>query len=113
MESIPLNTIKIKACVRVEPGCLGPQGHDLISGFCQYANEQMLQSDDSVVEWHITPRLDKSLAEFEYHYQGRRLPPPRADEIFLALKQPRENIEESFYSDLLYLIEQYRAVQQP
>jgi len=106
---MPSNNLKINGCLRLEPGCLGPQGDELIHGFCQFANEQLEMADDSLVDWRIVPRANKNLDEFEYHYKERRLPPAMADKLFEELQQPRESIEETFYSDLLFLIEQYRS----
>lgn len=64
---------KLLVIYRVEPGCLGPDGKNLIDAFCRFVQLNSQLQDGSVIRLNIVPRNSKSLPEIEYNVVGKRL----------------------------------------
>lgn len=64
---------KLTVVSRIEPGCLGPEGDNLVDDFCQFAQKGLASLDSDFVHWELSPRVDKSLPEMQYHLQQKRI----------------------------------------
>ncbi len=60
--------------IRIEPGCLGPDGKAHIDTFCAAANRILRRHrTPSGCSWVLLPRHDKQLPEQAYFIDGRTL----------------------------------------
>lgn len=95
---------KLTVTFRVEPGCLGPQGDQHVSAFCQFAQTQMAAKDAAFINWDICPRHDKSLPEVDFQLAGKRLTRDQAAR-YLALFDRRcddvvSDLEDAIATDI-------------
>lgn len=51
---------KLTVVIRVEPGCLGPDGNSHVKEFCNVAQVEIEPIDSDFVNWEVVPRFDKS-----------------------------------------------------
>ena len=98
------------AAVRVEPGCLGPTGGDLIDGFCRFAQREVDTRSSDVVVWTLIPRHDKSLPEITYQINGKNLTQEKAARYLAMFSANLDDVEEALYARLDGWIEQYRLM---
>ena len=64
---------KLAVTYRVEAGCLGPDGLNYISDFCNFAQSELQILDSDYIIWHIVHRLDKALPEIQYGLVGKTI----------------------------------------
>lgn len=99
---VPLNLL-----MRIEPGCLGPDGAEHVERFCQFAQAPFNRLGGEAMSWRLTPRYDKQLPEIEYWLNTHRLSAAQAKR-YLAIHQVDLEQEEENISELLSeLIEQF------
>ncbi len=98
---------KLTVIFRIESGCLGPQGGDHVTKFCDYAQKDVESIDSDFVHWEITPRLDKTLAEIEYKIGGKKLPHDKAAKYLGAFNKSLDEFEGHLNDRLTTLIDQY------
>ena len=60
------STTRLTIQIRLEPGCLGPDGKQHIDTFCAAANRILAAIEPRRVHWVLLPRHDKQLAEQAY-----------------------------------------------
>ncbi len=82
---------KLNVVYRVEAGCLGPTGPDLVDDFCKFARQKFSTHDSQFVDWTVTPRHDKSIAELEYRVNNKIL---NRDQASRYLQMFDESIDE-------------------
>ena len=98
---------KLAVLVRVEPGCLGPEGIEKIDSFCDYAQQKFEQVDASFISWDISPRRDKNVPELQYQINSKNLSSKKAA-LYLAYFDKRvTEFEDHFHEELDDAIEQY------
>jgi len=98
---------KLTVRCRVEPGCLGPAGGELIEEFCNHAQIQIEHIDADFVHWQIIPRHDKSLAEIEYTINNKTITRNQAAIYLDKFSRNLDDFEEFFHEILIELIAEY------
>ncbi|MBE0379905.1 MULTISPECIES: hypothetical protein [Pseudoalteromonas] len=96
---------KIQLLYRVEPGCLGPTGAQIIEHFCVYANQHL--SAPYFAHYHFIPRFDKSKAEREYSINARLLSEPQVQTYLTHFKTTKDGFEEQLDELLTQAIESF------
>jgi len=100
---------KLTVTYRVEPGCLGPQGKDLIDKFCGFAQEGVQLLDADYVIWDIVPRNDKTLPEIQYNVLGKKMNHDQADQYLKAFNKSLDEFEEHLEDKLATLIGEFQV----
>lgn len=95
-----MKTAKLLIVYRLEPGCLGPRGADLIADFCEYVQTLSHSYNTDYIDWKIIPRIDKSIAELQYYLADKRITHEQA-EHYLTLFNAELKTSESDFDDLL------------
>lgn len=98
---------KLVITFRVEPGCLGPTGAELVDGFCEYAQQAMQTVDADYVVWNIVPRSDKTLPEMECMIVGKKLTLTQADKYLSVFGKTLDEFETHLGEKLAALINSY------
>ncbi len=98
---------KLTAVVRVEPGCLGPDGSDHIVEFCSVAQIEFEQIDSDFVKWEIIPRFEKSLPEIQYKATNKMLTHDQAIKYLKFFDKKLDEFEEHVNEVLATLIDQH------
>ncbi|MBR9885677.1 MAG: hypothetical protein GYB21_19370 [Oceanospirillales bacterium] len=98
-----------KLCViyRLEPGCLGPNGHDHIKDFCVFADKALRSFDSAFVIWKVQSRDDKSLPEMEYTINNKRLSRDKADRYLALMGKNIDDFEAYIHEDISHMIEDF------
>ncbi len=107
MISKPMNSIKLVVLYRVEPGCLGPDGAQYITEFCQFAQPLVAAHTPSFMEWQLQPRFDKKLPEMQCQLAGKNLSTEQAERYFALQGVTADDLEEQLNFQLTHLIDQY------
>ncbi|GGI90650.1 hypothetical protein [Shewanella gelidii] len=108
-ETYKSNTTHLTIMYRIEPGCLGPDGLEHVEAFCLVSQKFFNQTDKLGIEWHIVPRYDKTLSEFQYSVASKRLDSCQAEKVLSAFNLDLNTVLESFEDKLPELIDQYIA----
>ena len=98
---------KLTVTVRVEPGCLGPDGDAHIEAFCRFAQGALEGIDALFVHWLFVPRHDKSLPETQYEVSGKKLSVAMATRYLELFGRRFDDFEEHIHERLGELVEQY------
>lgn len=105
---------KLRVIFRIEPGCLGPDGENLINDFCQFAQPRIdLQNTSKRVNWsdlitcELAPRSDKSLPEVQYTIDTRALSHDKAARYFALFSKQLDEFEHDLNEKLSDLIDVY------
>ncbi len=99
---------KLTVTYRVEPGCLGPGGVDLIENFCLFAASEMKGIDSGFIHWNLVPRFDKSLPEMAYEVLGKRMTHQQAEKYLGVFGKNLDELEGHLTDKLAELISLYR-----
>jgi hypothetical protein len=102
---------KLTVLCRIEPGCLGPNGVDLIDDFCRYAQSRVQSMNAAYVIWKLVARHDKTLPEMHYSISGKNLDHARAERYLAHFNQPLADFEDHFHNRLADLIDDYLQIQ--
>lgn len=102
---------KLTVLCRIEPGCLGPDGADLIDDFCRYAQSRVQSIDAAFVIWKLVARHDKTLPEMQYSISGKNLDNARAERYLAHFNQQLADFEDHFHNRLAELIDDYLLIQ--
>ena len=105
-ETLPDNK-KINVQYRVEGGCLGPTGDDLVEDFCQFAQLKFNEIDSQFVLWSIIPRFDKSLPELQYMLNNKLLSREQSEKYLSLFQRSLNDFEEQIDEHLVIMIEQF------
>lgn len=98
---------KLTVVVRVEPGCLGPDGNVLVEEFCSAAHLEFEPIDSDFINWEVVPRFDKSLPEIQYKTINKILTYDQAAKYLELFNKNLNNFEEHANDKLAVLIDQY------
>jgi len=98
---------KLTILVRVEPGCLGPEGASHIEEFCRAAQIEFASIESDVVHFQVEPRFDKSLAEIQYTIINRPITTEQAAKYMKMFNKDLDELEGHVYEKLAMLIDQY------
>jgi len=101
------NDKKLTIIFRVEPGCLGPKGDELIEDFCVYSNSHIQSFEAEVINWQIVPRIDKSLEEMQYMLNDKRLSEDKAKRYLNMFNKEISQFEENLHEKIADLIDQF------
>ncbi|PAJ73218.1 hypothetical protein CJF42_17070 [Pseudoalteromonas sp. NBT06-2] len=96
---------KLNVLFRLEPGCLGPKGIDLIEEFCDFANYKI--SESPFATYLFVPRFDKALPEWEYKINARNLSNEKVESYLAIFSQVRSQFEEGLEEQVTEYIEIY------
>ena len=96
---------KLSITYRVESGCLGPDGINIIDNFCSAAQEEFESLDAGFVKWYIVPRNDKSLPEIQFNVLGKMLTEAQAEKYLTAFKKNLGDVEEHLSDKIATLID--------
>ena len=98
---------KLTVLVRVEAGCLGPEGIEKIDSFCEYAQQKFEQNNASFIYWEISPRRDKNLPELQYQINKKNLSSKKAELYLAHFNKCVIEFEEHVHEKIEETIEQY------
>ena len=98
---------KLSVIFRVEPGCLGPQGDEHVADFCITAQKVVDNIDADFVNWEISPRLNKELAEMEYKLMNKKLSHDKAAKYLALFEKDLDEFEGHLHDKLALLIDEY------
>lgn len=98
---------KLTVVVRVEPGCLGPEGQSHIEEFCRFAQIEVEPIDSDFVHWDIVPRHDKSLPEMQYKAMNKKLTHDKAAKYLQMFDKNLDEFEGHLHEKLSMLIDQH------
>ncbi len=101
------NDKKLNVIYRVEPGCLGPTGAELVEDFCRFAQSRFDTQDTDIVVWNITPRFDKSLPELQYSITRKLLTREHAGKYLSLFNQPIDDFEAHVEELLVEFIDEF------
>ncbi|WP_027859846.1 hypothetical protein [Marinobacterium jannaschii] len=102
------DSMKLTVIMRIEPGCLGPNGDNLVDHFCRFASPAFGQLDTDFVNWQLVPRRDKTLPEFEYHVNKKRLSENQVGRYLSLHNRPFDDFENDMNMQLLDSIEAFQ-----
>ncbi len=101
------NNTLIEATYRLEPGCLGPDGAQYITEFCQFAQPLVSAHAPAFMQWVLTPRFDKTLPELQFSLAGRVLSDSQAERLCSSYQTDADTLVEELNHHLMLLIDQY------
>lgn len=98
---------KLTLIVRVESGCLGPNGVDVVDDFCRQAHKVFEPLYPEFIVWQIESRDDLTLPEKDYHIGHKRLDNIKATKYLALFGQNLTEIEMELEDKLVALINDY------
>lgn len=98
---------KLTIQIRVEPGCLGPDGKSHIDTFCVAASRIFAAIEPERVSWVLIPRHDKQLPEQECFIEGRKLSEDQASLLLQRMGLTLAALQERSDALLAQLMERY------
>ena len=98
---------KLTVLFRVESGCLGPEGRELIDGFCELAQKKIELIESNYVHWVITPRTDKTQTETQFEIDGKLLTRDKAEKYLALFKIDIDELETRLFENITDLVEEY------
>jgi hypothetical protein len=98
---------KLTLVIRLESGCLGPTGADLIDDFCSVAQKKFDSLDSDFIHRKVVPRHDKALPEMGYYINDKRLDSEKATKYLKLFDLDLADIETSIEDKLAGLINVY------
>ncbi len=100
---------KLTVIVRVEPGCLGPEGMSHIEDFCKFVYSKEAALNYHFVNWSFIPRYDKALPEFAFQIGSRDISSDMADKYLRIFSRELDAFEDELHDHLANYIEEYLA----
>ena len=98
---------KLAVTYRVEAGCLGPDGLNYISDFCNFAQSELQILDSDYIIWHIVHRLDKALPEIQYGLVGKTINSHKAEKYLSVFGRTIDDFECYLSDHLTTLIREF------
>ncbi|WMN61632.1 hypothetical protein NI389_17610 (plasmid) [Pseudoalteromonas xiamenensis] len=83
---------KLTIQLRLEPGCMGPDGKLHIEAFCAQQNQSPWNTPFATLL--VVPRFDKSLPEWEYLHKEKRLTEKQIEAVLSSFKVNQQTLEE-------------------
>lgn len=100
-------TTRLTIQIRIEPGCLGPDGKLHIDTFCTAASRVFAAIEPGRISWVLLPRHDKQLPEQEFLIEGRKLSEAQAGLLLQRMGASLAPLLEQSDAVLSQLIERY------
>ncbi|MGI0119544.1 hypothetical protein [Zooshikella sp. RANM57] len=100
---------KIVILIRVEPGCLGPEGKNHVEPFCIYMQRHVASVHSDFAIWKIRPRHDKQLPELEYFLLNKKLTAARVEKYLHVFNLDLPHFEDEIHELLDQQIEQFHT----
>ena len=98
---------KMTVVCRIEPGCLGPEGIDLVEEFCTFAQREIETIDSDFIHWELVPRLNKEYEEMQYQVNGKNLSHEKAAKYLQIFDVKIDEFEDRLHDKLSELIDQH------
>lgn len=98
---------KLTVVLRVEPGCLGPNGKEYVEDFCRFAQEKVQALDAEFMHWEVVPRHDKTLAEVQYKVANKNLNHAQAAKYLDVFARDIDEFESELQDRLATFIDQF------
>ena len=98
---------KLTVVLRVEPGCLGPNGKEYVEDFCRFAQGKVQALDAEFMCWEVVPRYDKALAEVQYKAVNKNLSREQAAKYLDVFNQDIDEFESELQDRLATFIDQF------
>lgn len=92
---------------RIEPGCLGPEGHSHIDGFCTFLKNNFAFKEENIAQWEFLPRESISAPEIQYKIVNKNLSHSMAARYLTAINKNIDNFEDELNNRLIALVEEY------
>lgn len=92
---------------RLEPGCLGPDGRQYITEFCQFAAPLLASQTPVFMRWQLEPRFDKTLPEWQCYFHGKLLNEAQAARLLGHFGADVDGLIEQLNEHLTLMIDQY------
>ncbi|MCS3459816.1 hypothetical protein [Aeromonas sp. BIGb0445] len=93
--------------IRLEPGCLGPDGKSHIETFCAAATRIFAAIEPERVHWVLLPRHDKQLPEQTFFLGDRKLSEEQAAQLMGRMGLDLATLQEHSDAMLALLVERY------
>jgi hypothetical protein len=103
----PSEDKKLTLIIRVESGCLGPKGLDIVDDFCRLAQKEFESFYADFMHWQIVPRHDAASPEMSYYIDKKRLDSAKAAKYLALFDQDLASIETELEEKLTGLINTY------
>ena len=100
---------KLAVTYRVEAGCLGPDGLNYISEFCNFAWSKLETLDSDYIAWNIVHREDKTLPEMQYGLVGKAISSLKAEKYLSVFGKTIDDFEYELSEHLTTLIRQFMS----
>lgn len=107
MQTPPDEKNKLIVVLRIEPGCLGPNGKQYVDDFCLFALEKMQLPGSDFIHWEIVPRHDKTVAEIQYGVAGKTLSREQAIRYLNVFGEDIDEFESELQDRLATFIDQF------
>jgi len=98
---------KLTIIFRVEPGCLGPRGNELVDKFCALAQQEFTGIDADFIHWEIIPRHDKNLPEMQYQINNKNLSHDKAEKYLHLFGKKLSEFENHLNKKISQTIDQF------
>ncbi|MBT5229574.1 MAG: hypothetical protein HOM11_04780 [Methylococcales bacterium] len=98
---------KLTVLIRVEAGCLGPEGIDHVDAFCPFAEKALATLDSDFVHWEVTPRHDISKPEMEFRVGAQSVTHVQAEKYLSLFDKVLHEFEGHLHLRLAQLIEEF------
>ena len=98
---------KLRLTVRVESGCLDPNGVDVIDDFCRLEQKEFESFYANFIHWQIVPRHNVALPEVSYHIDNKKLDSAKATKYLTLFERDLASIETELEEKLAALINLY------
>ena len=102
-----LDNQKLFVIYRIEAGCLGPRGNELIADFCAYTQAELGSLASGHMDLSIEPRNDKTLPETQYTLADKRISHSQAKLYLARFDKIPEGFDDNFSDRLEALISEY------
>ncbi|MCF2857764.1 hypothetical protein L1286_09795 [Pseudoalteromonas sp. SMS1] len=98
---------ELQVCIqlRLEPGCMGPQGKEHIEAFCKKENTTPWQNNFAIVS--VVPRYDKTLPEWEYRLKNKLLKAEQVVRVVEMHNITKADLEEEIETHIAQEIDLY------
>jgi len=99
---------KLTVIILIEPGCLGPNGAQLVNAFCGCAQTFFTTLSSSYIEWKIAAQIDKTQPEISYIVNDKKLTQLQAKKYLQILTLQIDKFEDQLNDRIAFMIEQYQ-----
>jgi hypothetical protein len=98
-------TPKLTVQLRLEPGCMGPEGKLHIEAFCEQQNQSPWHNDFAILS--VVPRFDKTLPEWEYLHNDRKLTDKQVSVVLASFGTSSNQLETEIEDTIAEAVSSY------